>query len=62
MKKFQENLKTEHRQSLVPSLHFKSKNLAIPQQNRAKSAIKRSIKALISLIWPITLTIFCERF
>ena len=41
IKKFQKNLKIENRHNLVPSLHFKNKNLAIAQENWTKTFHKQ---------------------
>ena len=42
----EKGLKIEHKQSIVSSLSFKNKNLAVVQENRTKSTIKLSINVL----------------
>ena len=58
MRKFQRNLKIEHKHSLVPSFHSKNKNVAISQENWTKSAIKLSVKVVLYLILWIDFNIF----
>lgn len=48
--------------SLVSSLPSENENLAIAQRKWTKSAIKRSMKVLLYLIWETSFNILCEEW